>query len=70
MMLWVLSAALADDVRTTMPEPLPPRPFVPTPVERATLSNGLEVVVATNTEVPVVDLEITFASGAYADGLS
>jgi zinc protease len=53
-------------VARTMPAPLPERPFTTPKTERRKLSNGLEVVVATNTEVPLVTLTLALRAGDYA----
>jgi zinc protease len=51
----------------SFPDPLEPTPFeIPTP-ERRTLTNGLEVVVVTNDEVPLVDVTVAFKVGGFLD---
>jgi len=60
-------AETATDFRSTQPAPLPARPFVmPTPT-KATLSNGIPVVVVENHETPLVYARIVFRAGAASD---
>jgi len=54
-------------VKRDFPEPLTDKGFTAPAVERRTLSNGLEVVVATNDEVPLVDITLAFKVGGFAD---
>jgi zinc protease len=57
----------ATNFRSTMPAPLPARPFVmPTPA-KATLSNGIPVVVVENHETPLVYARMVFRAGAASD---
>ncbi len=69
----VLSAAHADDAvavadhRTSFPAALAPRPFQLPEAQTARLSNGLEVLVVENHEVPLVYVNVVFASGAATD---
>ena len=59
--------APSADVRSTIPAPLPARPFViPTP-SKATLSNGIPVIVVENHETPLVYARIVFRAGAASD---
>ena len=61
------TATATEDFRSTQPAPLPARPFViPTPA-RATLSNGIPVVVVENHETPLVYARIVFRAGAASD---
>lgn len=53
--------------RATQPAPLAPRPFAIPEAERATLSNGLPVVVVNNPEVPLVYVTLTFRDGGWTD---
>jgi len=55
------------DVTRAMPGPLPTPAFALPATETRTLSNGLEVVVATNSEVPLVDVRLVFEVGTWAD---
>lgn len=50
-----------------MPESLPTPDFKAPATEVRTLSNGLKVVVASNHEVPLWDVRITFNTGGYLD---
>ena len=50
-----------------MPGPLPTPAFALPTTETRTLSNGLEVVVATNAEVPLVDVRLVLDVGTWAD---
>ncbi len=49
------------------PDPLPVPNFKMPKTERRTLSNGLEVVVATNNEVPLWSMQLLFNVGGFAD---
>ncbi|MCB9761618.1 MAG: insulinase family protein [Alphaproteobacteria bacterium] len=61
------SAAGSADPRFERPAPLARPAFdLPTP-QRATLSNGVAVVLVENHELPVVDLRIVFSSGSWTD---
>jgi predicted Zn-dependent peptidase len=57
----------SESTARTYPEPLPTPDFALPATETRTLSNGLQVVVATTTEVPLVDVRIVFDVGAWAD---
>lgn len=54
-------------VKRDFPEPLAERPFTTPTTETRTLSNGMKVVVATNNEVPLVDVRMAFSVGAWND---
>ena len=54
--------------RATKPEPLAPRAFQMPAAETGTLSNGLEVSVVENHEVPMVTVQIAFDQGSWTDG--
>ena len=61
----VASTAMAD--RSTLPEPLPDRPFViPTPTQDK-LSNGIPVWLVEDHERPLVWVSLMFRAGAFAD---
>ena len=60
-------AAPATDFRSAMPAPLPARPFVMPAPAKATLSNGIPVVVVENHETPLVYARIVFRAGAASD---
>jgi zinc protease len=53
--------------RTTAPQPGPPRPYHFPHVTRATLGNGLRVLVAENHNAPIVSLRTLIRSGADHD---
>lgn len=53
--------------RSIAPAPLPTPDFAPPAPTRATLSNGVQVVVSENHEVPLVGVRIAFVSGAFTD---
>jgi zinc protease len=63
-----LVAALAPEGQRQAPPPIGTQPaaVLPTPAER-TLPNGLRVIVAKSTELPLVAATLTFASGAASD---
>ena len=65
--------ALAPEGRRTPPPPLgaPVAPILPTPAER-TLANGLRVIVARSSDLPLVAANLNIRTGAWADpqGLS
>lgn len=50
-----------------LPDPLPEREFKLPEITSRKLSNGLEVMVATNTEVPLWDVRLVFDVGGFAD---
>lgn len=56
-----------DAWRTTPPEPLPNRPFELPAVEATTLSNGLQVELVENHEVPLVYVQLVFRAGGWTD---
>ena len=61
------AAAPAGADRKRMPEPgTPEAPRFPA-LERATLSNGLDVIVARRTDVPVVNMQLVLDAGQAAD---
>lgn len=49
------------------PAPLEARAFKTPTTEKRTLSNGLDVVVATNSEVPLVNITVAFNVAGFAD---
>ncbi|MFN3512602.1 MAG: M16 family metallopeptidase [Phenylobacterium sp.] len=59
---------LAPEGRRVAPPPLgaPVDPVLPQPVER-TLANGLRVIVAKSSNLPLVAADLTFRAGAWAD---
>ena len=63
----------APPVEVTTPQPRPMPESLPTPefkapeTETRTLSNGIQVVVATNSEVPLWDVRIAFNVGSHVD---
>ena len=64
-----LEASTAGADRSKMPDPgAAPEPAFPK-FERATLSNGLEVVLARRTSVPVVEMSLIVDGGYAADSL-
>lgn len=62
-----LSAASAGADRSKMPEPGTAVPAVFPAIERADLSNGLKLVVARRTGVPVVNMSLLVNTGMAAD---
>jgi len=60
--------ALADEAHRQSPPAIgkPVEPVLPTPAER-TLANGLRVIVARSSDLPLVTAELTVRSGAAAD---
>lgn len=63
----IAAVAAAPDPRFVRPEPLERRPFVLPEVHRGVLSNGVEVMVVENHEIPAVDVRIVFPNGAWSD---
>jgi zinc protease len=59
--------AATADFRSTQPAPLPARPFVMPIPAKATLSNGIPVVVVENHETPLVYARMVFRAGAASD---
>ena len=53
--------------RTQTPEPLAPRAFQLPEAQTATLSNGVEVSVVENHEMPLVNVRVAFDQGAWTD---
>jgi zinc protease len=53
--------------RSIAPSPLPTPDFAPPAPARATLSNGVQVVVSENHEVPLVGVRIAFVPGGFTD---
>lgn len=53
--------------RSAIPAPLAARPFTAPAITRATLSNGLTVVVAENHEAPLAWARLAFRGGGHAD---
>ena len=60
--------ALAPPGQRQAPPPIgtPVQPVLPTPAER-TLANGLRVIVARSSDLPLVTAELTIKTGAWAD---
>ena len=57
--------AIEDDFdRSNMPSMGAPPEFAPPPVERRTLSNGLEVLVVNRPELPILSMELVVKAGA------
>ena len=54
-------------VKRDFPEPLPETPFEAPKVETRKLSNGMQVVIASNNEVPLVRVEMAFKVAGFAD---
>ncbi|MGL3822346.1 M16 family metallopeptidase [Sphingopyxis sp. R3-92] len=65
-----LSPAPVGADRSKMPEPAAAVPAVFPSIERAELPNGLKLVVARRTGVPVVDMSLLVNSGIAADWIS
>ena len=61
------AAPLLLPTRVAAPLPLPVRTFTPAPAVTARLSNGLQVVLVENHEVPLVNLRIAFMAGSFED---
>ena len=62
-----LKASGADADRTKMPEPGPPPALRLPKLERAKLSNGLNIILAERHEIPVVSLSLLVDAGYAAD---
>jgi zinc protease len=52
---------------TEVPQSLEPRPFQIPSLETGSLSNGIEVVVSHNSEIPKVNVLLTFGAGSWSD---
>jgi zinc protease len=61
------SPALASEFRSTEPEPLEARSFQLPEAQTGQLSNGVQVTVVENNEVPMVNVRITFDRGSWND---
>ncbi|MCB9680234.1 MAG: insulinase family protein [Alphaproteobacteria bacterium] len=61
------AAVLPEGVPRTRPEPLPAPTFEMPTAQKATLSNGLPVLLVANHEVPLFDVRIVFRVGPDAD---
>ena len=67
------AAPSVNPVTVNEPQPRPKAEPLPTPtlktpeLEVRTLSNGIQVIVATQSEVPLWDVRIAFAGGGYLD---
>ena len=61
------SPALASDFRKTEPAPLEARPFQLPEAQTGQLSNGVQVTVVENNEVPMVNVRIAFDRGSWND---
>lgn len=59
--------AVATERPAPLPEPLPAREMQLADPQLGKLSNGIEVRVAPNHEVPLFEVRLVFAVGAYAD---
>ena len=60
----VETAVIANDIdRSVMPTLGAPPEFAPPPVERRTLSNGLEVLVVNRPELPILSLDLVVKGG-------
>lgn len=59
--------SIAAERPAPLPEPLPERKMQLADPEIDTLSNGIEVRVANNAEVPLFEVRLVFAVGGYAD---
>ena len=55
------------DPRFVKPAPLAKRPLTLPEVKTATLSNGLQVVLIEDHELPLFSLQLSIRSGAFAD---
>jgi zinc protease len=60
-------ASTTDVDRSKVPAPGPPPEAVLPKLERATLTNGVKVILAERRQVPVVNLELLFDAGSAAD---
>jgi zinc protease len=60
------SLAAADKREAPPPIGAPVQPVLPTPAER-TLANGLRVIVARSSDLPLVTADLTVRTGAWAD---
>ena len=58
---------IASRTYTEVPSPLEPRPFQIPKLEKGTLSNGIEVIVSNNNEIPKVNVFFTFGAGSWSD---
>ena len=67
MMFWLCLVALADELPRERPASLEPKPFQMPSVERGELSNGLQVLVVNNPEVPLWEVRLVFDVGGFAD---
>lgn len=68
--LWIAlcaSTVEAKDRPAPLPEPLKPRPMQIADPEIGKLSNGIEVRVASNHEVPLFEVRLVVGVGSYAD---
>ena len=52
---------------TEVPQPLEPRPFQVPSLQSGKLSNGIEVAVSNNPEIPKVTVYLTFGAGSWSD---
>ena len=62
----VYTLAPPDQRQAPPPVAKPVQPVLPTPVER-TLANGLRVIVARSSALPLVTVDLTIKTGAWAD---
>ena len=60
-------APVDNSWRATTPEPLAPRAFQLPEAQTATLSNGIEVSVVENHEMPLVNVRLAFDQGGWTD---
>ena len=63
----VAAVSSEEAARATMPGPLAPRPFEAPAVQTARLSNGVELAVVENHEVPLVTVRLVLDAGAWLD---
>ncbi|MEX2264461.1 MAG: pitrilysin family protein [Bryobacteraceae bacterium] len=63
-------ASGADVDRSKVPEPGPPPAFVPTKLQRGTLSNGLKLVASEQHGLPLVNFNLNVRAGYATDHLS
>lgn len=65
--LWTSAPAAAVERPAPLPDPLELPPWAPSDASIATLSNGLEVVIVSDHEAPLVDVRLLVGVGEYAD---
>ncbi|MGB8657824.1 MAG: pitrilysin family protein [Candidatus Zixiibacteriota bacterium] len=62
-----LKAESTQVVRTSEPQPTVERPFAPPQIQKAKLSNGMQVLVVENHKLPLVAVSLVIKSGLSAD---